>query len=351
MKNAFSVHLAALLLACLLPFAAQAQAPAKQAPGQSGNMVEVRIGYIPTQDAVPLYVIKENRWDTQSRILLKLVPMRAHNYEDAIASGRLDGFYMEPLTPLTLAEKGVHVSAVAVVAQDIYNMAAAGPLFDVASEHGFEHAVLEYKYTHGRKPRISLIREGSQSDMLVQQWLKKQGIPLSHVELVYKSVGESIAGMLKAELDAAMLPRPYSEIIKVRMRGHGGTVLRGSDFIKEGFAGLVLGFTDDYIEKHPKIVARIVKMNQIATIYARDPQHHEAIAAFAGRYIGKKSAPKQLMKKSLADFGYVYTHNFDPVLDYVSAFRRAVLDMGFYESLPPADKAMVYDFYRMAIQQ
>ncbi len=351
MKQSFAIRLVALLVACLLPLAAQAQVPAKQQGEQAKKLFEVRIGYVPTQDAVPLYVIKQNRWDTQSRILLKLVPMRAHNYEDVIASGKLDGFYMEPLTPLTLAERGVNVSAVAVVAQDIYNMVAAGPLFDVAEQHGFEHAILDYKYTHGRKPRISLLREGSQTDMMVRHWLKQEGIPFSHVDIVYKSVGESIVAMLKAELDAAMLPRPYSEIIKVRMQDHGGTVLHGSDFIKQGFAGLVLGFTNEFIEKNPKIVARIVKMNHIATIYAADPERYEEIAAFSGRYMGQKSAPKQLMKKSLQDFGHIYTHNLDPVLDYISTFRRAALDMGYYDSLPSADKAIIYDFYRMAVQK
>jgi nitrate/nitrite transport system ATP-binding protein len=283
--------------------AAAAQSTAVMAPQvKKLEKTTVNLGYLPLADAAPLIIAREKGFFAKHGIdRVNLLP--AHNW-DAIAkgvtSGELDAAQMVAGLPiaLTLGMNGQTPTTMSV------------PL--VLSRNGNAITLSQELYQQGvrtlkdlktaiadnpdRLLNLGVVHSCSMHNLMLRYWLASGGIdPDRDVNLITLPPQEMVSRLKQGQIDGFCVGEPWNT--QAIQEGIGFVIATDLD-IWAGNPEKVLGFTEEWQQKHPLTYLAIVKAILEACDYCDEPRHREEIVNLLAQpqYL---NTPPQYLKPSL----------------------------------------------------
>jgi len=186
-------------------------------------------------------------------------------------------------------------------------------------------------YFEGKK--IATFPPGSIQDTLMKQWLIDNGVNLSNVEIKGMDSGEAQTALKAGSVDAVFLPHPAPSII---VAAGDGKVIMTSGEMSEDHACCVLAVSQSFIDKHPDVVAEIVKIHVEATKFVQD--NPEEAARYYSNITGVSEA---IVLQSIQEWDGQWISDPHIIEDYVVAYAKSQYEQGL--SPRPLTKEELFD--------
>jgi NitT/TauT family transport system substrate-binding protein len=106
---------------------------------------------------------------------------------------------------------------------------------------------------------------GTAQDTLLKEWLEKNGINISEVNITAMGPGDAVKAMLDGKVDGIFLPTPTSAIVEMDKKGR--SVLASGE-IKPNHACCAIVVSGKLIREEPELVEQIIRTHMNATNYA-----------------------------------------------------------------------------------
>ncbi len=169
-----------------------------------GKLKQVKVGYIPSISASPMFVALNRGYFKEEGIELVLTPFRKSKYAvEALARGDIDIIADAPISVLTLNafERGVPIHIVAGMSQALPWLCIRKDLWDSGE-------IREIKDLKGR--RVHSPSKGGGSYFGLAYVLKQEGLDIEEdLKLVFLGQKEAVAALESKSIDAASLRPPH----------------------------------------------------------------------------------------------------------------------------------------------
>jgi len=173
-------------------------------------------------------------------------------------------------------------------------------------------------YFEGKK--IATFPPGSIQDTLLKQWLISNGVDLSKVDIKGMDSGEAQTALKAGSVDAVFLPHPAPSII---VAAGDGKLILDSGEMNAYHPCCVLAVSQSFIDKHPDIVAEIVKIHVEATKYTQE--NPEEAARY---YASVTGVSEELVLKSITEWDGGWVSDPNLIVDSVVAYAIPQYEQG-----------------------
>jgi NitT/TauT family transport system substrate-binding protein len=120
---------------------------------------------------------------------------------------------------------------------------------------------------------IGSLPAGTAQDTLLKEWLEKNGVNLSDVNITEMGPGDAVKAMLEGKVDGIFLPQPTPAIVEMAKKGKS---VRASGEIKPNHACCAIVVSGKLIREEPELVMQIIRTHMNATFYANANQEEAA---------------------------------------------------------------------------
>lgn len=250
--------LAALALVAAVPPAGCAQ-PAATVP-------TVRIGILPTEDALPLFVAEQDGLAKKAGVKIEIVNFQSAQERDAaLVAGKIDGFMGDVLAAATLSDKGTPVKIVTV-------MLGSDPTegrFGIVVPKGSK--ITQAMQLRGVPVAVS---SNTITEYVVDSLLKAEGLADNEIKKVeVKKIPVRVQLLLAGQLKAAGLPDPLLAFTESK-----SAKLVIADTAGQNLSQTILAFSTPYAEKNGDALAKLIAADAqaVAAINA-DPEKYRQL--------------------------------------------------------------------------
>jgi NitT/TauT family transport system substrate-binding protein len=178
------------------------------------NLQTIKVGYIPSASATPMFIGINRGYFEDENIKLELVPFESGRYtEETLTRGDVDIVVSVPLEASTFNafERGVPIYIVGGLGQALPWLSIRKDLWDSGE-------IREIKDLKGKRVQVS--SEGSGNYFGLAYVLKQEGLDIrKDVDLVYLEQAETLAALESKSIDAASLRPPYLTFARTRDLG------------------------------------------------------------------------------------------------------------------------------------
>lgn len=234
-----------------------------EAPGSKGTTI--RFGALPVLQALPLYVAQDKGFFARSGVRVELIPFNTASEKDiALATGAIDGYFGDLVTPTVLKGNGRDVAIVATN----YDTRQDRRMFGILSKPGGK-----YKTVSDLVGVPIAVSSNSVVDYVTQTLLVSSGVPADKVATVEaKNIGLRVQMLLSGQVEAATLPEPLLT----------AAVAKGAALLADD-SGLpasqtVLAFAGPFLRNHPNEVKAFLKaVNEAQRLINSQPDTVRAV--------------------------------------------------------------------------
>lgn len=268
-------RLFALMLAMLLLVGAVAGCAKKTEPAETTGETTItptpepiRIGTLPTEDALPLWVAEDRGLFEKAGLTVEITTFQAAQERDAaFASGAIDAYMGDIIASAALEAGGSPVS----IATVMLGATAKEGRFGIVAKPGSKATTLADLADVPVATSSASIQE-----YVLDGLMKQAGVPDAKVkkEIVAK-VPVRFELLMNGKLEAAALPEPFVSLAVMQ-----GAVLLADDTTGENLTQTVLGVSDEYIATPGGMltVTRLLKVWDEATgVVNADPNVFRAL--------------------------------------------------------------------------
>lgn len=232
--RAIAIALLATLLVGLLPGCANEPAEEPVA-GEPVAPAPVRIGVLPTEDSLPLWVAAEEGLFEEAGLDVEFVNFQAAQERDAaFAAGEIDAFMGDIIASALLEQGGSGVT----IATVMLGMTPAQGRFGIvaAPDSGFQDITALAGVPVGTS-------SGTIQEYVLDGLMRQAGVPEEQViKEEVKKVPVRFDLLMNGQLKAAALPEPFLTLAETQ-----GALLLADDTAGENLSQTVLGFSDEYL--------------------------------------------------------------------------------------------------------
>lgn len=283
LHRVFALSLALVLgLTVVSGCSAKTETPAGE---DTGNPVEnaapspIKIGTLPTEDALPLWVAQEKGLFQAAGLEVEIVTFQAAQERDAaFASGAIDAYMGDIINSTALEAGGSPVSLVTVMLGDT----PAEGRFGIVAKPGSKAKTL--KDLAGVPVGTS---SASIQEYVLDGLMSEAGVPADQVKKeVVAKVPARFELLMSGKLEAAALPEPLLSLAVKQ-----GAVLIADDTTGGNLTQTVLGVSDKYLALPAgmKTTSELLKVwNEAVTVINEDPN------AWRGLLVDKARLPEPL---------------------------------------------------------
>ena len=228
--------LAVMLCIALAVSVTACSQPAATTPGSTTAPVKIRIGTLPTEDSLPLWVAERDGLFTKAGLDVSITVFQSAQERDAaLTAGAIDGFMGDLIAAATLRAGGVPVKVVTVM------------LGAKASEGRFGIAV-EPSSTVTSLKQLAGVPIGTSSATIQEYVLDKMmegaGVPDASIKTEeVKKVPVRFELLMSGKLKAAALPEPF-----LSLAGKTGAKIVADDTQGANISQTVLIFSQKYLD-------------------------------------------------------------------------------------------------------
>jgi NitT/TauT family transport system substrate-binding protein len=218
----------------------------------------IRIGYQPTTHHVAEMIAQAKGWWLADLKPFGIKEIKEYGYPaggpelEAMKAGDIDAAYVCTAPVIRPLAKGLDAKVVAAVNINGSNLVLRPDL--------------EFKGPQSlRGLRIGALPAGTAQDTLLKEWLEKNGINISEVNITAMGPGDAVKAMLDGKVDGIFLPTPTSAIVEMDKKGR--SVLASGE-IKPNHACCAIVVSGKLIREEPELVEQIIRTHMNATNYA-----------------------------------------------------------------------------------
>ncbi len=233
-------------VAALAVFGAVALALAGCATEPAGP-TEVRIGTLPTEDTLPLFVADQKGYFEKKNLKVKIETFPSAQERDAaLQAGKIDGFMGDLLAAATLENGGVDVSVVSI-------------LMGATPKEGRFAILVPGNSPIKGIPQLKNVPIGISKDTIVEyvtdELLKEYGLKESEIKKVdIKKIPIRQELLVQGQLQAATLPDPFASVAEKR-----GARVIVDDTRGANLSQTILLFRKDFVEKNRSAVTAFLE--------------------------------------------------------------------------------------------
>lgn len=233
---------------------------------KAATVPSVRIGILPTEDALPLFVAEQEGFAKKAGVKIEIVNFQSAQERDAaLVAGKIDGFMGDVLAAATLSDKGTPVKIVTV-------MLGADPTegrFGIVVPQGSK--ITQPMQLRGVPVAVS---SNTITEYVVDSLLKAEGLADNEVKKVeVKKIPVRVQLLLAGQLKAAGLPDPLLAFTESK-----GAKLVIADTSGQNLSQTILAFSAPYVEENGDALAKLIAADAqaVAAINA-DPEKYRKL--------------------------------------------------------------------------
>ncbi|SEL03972.1 NitT/TauT family transport system substrate-binding protein [Methanobrevibacter gottschalkii] len=281
-----------------------------------GGSDNVTIGYLPSDHDAALFVADAQGQYAKNGINTKLVQFNnGGDLMTAMASGEVDVGYVGITPVLSSIEKGVPVKVISAAQTE-------GSGIVVAKNSGI-NSVFDLE---GKK--IATPGEASIQHMLLQYYLKQNGIDIKDVKVSAMKVPSMNDALKTNNIDGMITFEPYVSIAEK----NGAKVLVDSSEILPNHPCCVVVASDKFLDEHPNETQKILDIHKNATDYINN-NTDEAAELLPSDIVSDVDVEKQ----ALAGFPFISGLN-DTYKQNVMEFMNLEVELGVLKKPLSEDK-------------
>jgi NitT/TauT family transport system ATP-binding protein/nitrate/nitrite transport system substrate-binding protein len=266
---------------------------------------ELRLGFVPLNDAAPLIVAVERGFFAAEGLAVRLCrEVSWATLRDKVATGVLDGAHM--LAPIALAGAlGLGGEPQPMIAPLALNRGGAAFTLARTLTAAFgpepKAAALKRRITERRArgepaPTLAVVFPYSMHNYLLRYWLAAGGIdPDQDVHITVAPPSRMAARLAAGELDGFCAGEPWSAVAEAQ--GVGEIAVRADDIWRDG-PEKVFGVREAWADENPEILQGCLRALLQAAAWADAPENRLALAALMAQpnYV---DAPADCIARSL----------------------------------------------------
>jgi NitT/TauT family transport system substrate-binding protein len=293
----------------------------------------LRIGYQPTTHHVAEMIAQAKGWWLEDLKPFGIKEIKEYGYPsggselDAMKAEDIDAAYLCTAPALRPLSQGLDAKVVAAVNTNGSNLVL--------------RPGLEYKGAQSLKGlKIGALPVGTAQDTLLKEWLEKNGVNISEVNITPMGPGDAVKAMLDGKVDGVFLPQPTPAIVEMDKKGK--SVLASGE-IKPNHACCAIIVSGKLIREEPELVEQIIRTHMNATDYAnlhpeeaaeiysnRTGQNLEMIKYSIRTWDGKWVNDPHLLVNDTMDFaGFQYALNYTQKM----LNQSDIFDMSLYDKV------------------
>jgi NitT/TauT family transport system substrate-binding protein len=291
----------------------------------------IRIGYQPTTHHVAEMIAQAKGWWLADLKPFGIKEVKEYGYPaggpelDAMKAGDLDAAYVCTAPAIRPLARGLDAKVVVAVNINGSNLVLRPDLEFIGAQSL-------------RGLRIGALPAGTAQDTLLKEWLEKNGINISEVNITAMGPGDAVKAMLDGKVDGIFLPTPTSALVEMDKKGR--SVLASGE-IKPNHACCGIVMSGKLIREEPELVEQIIRTHMNATNYAnahpdeaaeiysnRTGQDLEMIKYSIRTWDGKWVSDPYLLINDTLDFArYQYALNYtQKMLNQSEIFDTSLYD-------------------------
>jgi ABC-type nitrate/sulfonate/bicarbonate transport system substrate-binding protein len=254
---------------------------------------ELRLGFVPLNDAAPLLVAAELGFFAAEG--LKVALSREVSWatvRDKVAAGALDGAHM--LAPMTLASSlgagaerqpmiapmalNLHGAAVTVSTALIRDMGGMG---SGPAAGSLARALAMRRANGAAAPTFAVVFPYSMHNYLLRDWLAQAGIdPDRDVRLTVAAPSRTAGLLASGDIDGFCAGEPWNAVAEAQ--GVGAVAIRASQIWRDG-PEKVFGVTASWADRNPEVLGSVLRALVQAAAWADAPENRDDLVALLAR--------------------------------------------------------------------
>ena len=282
------------------------------------KITTLRIGYQPTTHHVAEMVAQAKGWWQADLKPFGIKEIKDFGYPaggpemEAMQAGDIDAAYVCTAPFIRPASRGLDAKLVAAVNINGSNLVL--------------RPNLEYKGAQSlRGLNIGSLPAGTAQDTLLKEWLEKNGVNLSDVNITAMGPGDAVKAMLEGKVDGIFLPEPAPAMVEMAKKGRS---VWASGEIKpnHGCCGIVV--SGKLIREEPDLVMQIIRTHMNATNYAN--AHPEEAAEI---YSNRTGQDLEMIKYSIRNWDGKWVSDPHLVINDTMDFARFQYKLNYTQKM------------------
>jgi len=258
----------------------------------------IRIGHLPSDHDSAMYVAQAQKQYEKQGLTVKLTQFNnGGDLMTAIAAGEIDVGYVGITPALSSIEKGVPVKVVSGAQTEGTGL--------VAASNSSINSIADLKGKRVATPGAATIQ-----NMLLTYALKEANVNSDDVSISSMKVAQMSDALKSGQIDAMITWEPYASLAVAN--GYGKLVENSSEILS-GHPCCVVVATDNFIEKHPDELKKVLDIHENATKFI-DENPKEAADLLPADIVPNKTIQADVIKNT----------NFISGLD--DDFKQKVMD-------------------------
>ncbi|WP_456436760.1 aliphatic sulfonate ABC transporter substrate-binding protein [Methanopyrus sp.] len=273
----------------------------------------VRIGYQPSDHHAAFFVAMAKKMFEKEGIKVETYEFKAGPPEtQALAAGKIDVAYIGCVPAITAYSKGVPIKIVAGVNQE-------GSAIVVRKDEAGE--IKGIKDLKGK--RVAELMKGSIQDCMLRIALKRAGLdPDKDVDIVEMKTADAVNALGAKQIDAFIEPEPGPAMA---VKKGFGVRLMDTGKIWPHHQCCVLVMRKDFIERHPDLARKVLRVHVMATKYVQE--HPDDAAKITANQL---KVPEEVEREAMRHVRY----SVDLNVDSIKMFARFLKQLGYIKKLP-----------------
>jgi NitT/TauT family transport system substrate-binding protein len=220
---------------------------------------KIRFGALPVLQALPIYVAEDKGLFAKAGVNVDVIPFNTAAEKDiALATGSIDGYFGDLVTPIVLKGNGRDVSIVATN----YDTSHDRRMFAILGKPGGP-----YKSLSQLASVPIAISSNTVIDYVTETLLKSKGIPRDkYLTVETKNIGLRMQMLMSGQVEAATLPEPLVTAAIAK----GATLLADDSGLAA--SQTILAFSGPFLKEHRSSVKAFLKaVDEAGTLIKADP--------------------------------------------------------------------------------
>ncbi len=238
----------------------------------------LKIGVLPIEDSLPIYVAKENGLYKKYGLNVQIIEFNSALERDAaLISGKVDAVITDPLAVILLNNRGYDIK---IVTMCLGLTPSQGVFAILAAPNSSIHSV---KDLNGKTIGIS---SNTIIEYVTDMLLSRYHIKYKKVDI--KQIPIRLRMLLDGKIDAACLPEPLASYAVAK----GARLIISDAMVNESLTQTVIAFRGDYIKKHRDAVKAFLKAyGEAVKLIDENPQKYKPLLVKIAR------VPKEIAEK------------------------------------------------------
>jgi len=266
----------------------------------------------------------------------------------ALAGKQVDVAYFGIGPAYQAVAKGIEGKVVAADIVEQVVLLAANDFADLYAGNKSKAAFASYASKAGHKLRIATLPPGAVPDTMLRMWLDKLGADAEKdVEVLGMGEDRVRAALIAQQVDAAMILEPVVSI--VRSTGLPYKVAVPGAEILPGQPGAVLFVTQQYVDRYPSIVKKLVEIHLRATKLLKE-QKDEA-AKILSEKIGPEALSPAVARQALDSPATNWRANPHSIVAATKVLNEFDAKVGTAARVVKEDELFAFSFYDAVVKE